>query len=183
MAREAQTVGLACEGRFSLGPGMSHQFVVEHMLGGTYEKPVQQMREYVGILKVLLAGASVSLNGQFARLNQVRLSSRSEFEVPLEIAALRPAMLQLAVEMKLGTVTFMTGPQTLERRTIPSGVPRIAAVFPVLLADDVESGRAYIDGALAIYNHTPAYRSMMDEEGVQGPGDNAIVGGEKELAR
>lgn len=181
MAREANTLNLACGDRLDLGLGVSHRFVVEQLLGGTYRRPAAQMREYVQILKRLMEGRAVTYRGDFYRVDQVALSGMPLTQFTLSIAALRPRMLELAAALDVGTITFMTGPATLERRIATSGVPRIAAMFPILLTNDTRGGREFIDGALKIYGMTPSYRAMLDEEHQAGPGDNAMVGSETDL--
>lgn len=47
MAQQALTVQAASGNRFTLGIGLSHQPVVEHMFGPSFEKPVRHMREYL----------------------------------------------------------------------------------------------------------------------------------------
>ena len=49
LAAQALTVQAASAGRFTLGIGLSHQFVIEAMFGYSFEKPARHMREYLGI--------------------------------------------------------------------------------------------------------------------------------------
>src|SRR5262249_21718269 len=50
MAQEVLSVQAVCEGRFTLGLGTSHHWVIEGMLGLPYERPAQQMRNYLQVL-------------------------------------------------------------------------------------------------------------------------------------
>ncbi|HEY4377809.1 MAG TPA: LLM class flavin-dependent oxidoreductase, partial [Acidimicrobiales bacterium] len=47
MAAQALTVQSASAGRFTLGIGLSHQWVIEEMFGYSFDKPVRHMREYL----------------------------------------------------------------------------------------------------------------------------------------
>src|SRR5262245_24624881 len=56
MAQQALSTQAVCEGRFTLGLGPSHHWIVEDMLGLSYDRPAKQVREYVEALNVALAG-------------------------------------------------------------------------------------------------------------------------------
>src|SRR5215467_1139584 len=56
MAQEVLSVQAVCEGRFTVGLGTSHHWVIEGMLGLSYERPAQQMRDYLEVLNVALGG-------------------------------------------------------------------------------------------------------------------------------
>ena len=46
IAQQALTTAAASGNRFTLGIGLSHQVVIENMLGFSYDKPARHMREY-----------------------------------------------------------------------------------------------------------------------------------------
>jgi alkanesulfonate monooxygenase SsuD/methylene tetrahydromethanopterin reductase-like flavin-dependent oxidoreductase (luciferase family) len=46
MAQEALSNQAVCEGRFTLGLGASHHWIIEDMLGLSYDRPADQMRNY-----------------------------------------------------------------------------------------------------------------------------------------
>jgi alkanesulfonate monooxygenase SsuD/methylene tetrahydromethanopterin reductase-like flavin-dependent oxidoreductase (luciferase family) len=56
LAQQALTAGVACGGRFTLGIGLSHSVVIEGVLGLSYARRAQHMREYLEILGPLLRG-------------------------------------------------------------------------------------------------------------------------------
>lgn len=188
LAQQALTTGAACQGRFTLGIGLSHQIVIENMLGLSYSKPASHMKEYLAILLPLLRGEKVSFQGENYTINQVKLGLPGQAEVPTLVAALGPVMLKLAGEQAQGTITWMTGPATLEQYIIPTinaaaaqaGKPaaRIAAGFPVLITNDEAAAREKIGKSLQIYGMLPSYRAMLDREGLAGPQDLAMVGSE-----
>ncbi len=64
LASQALTVSAVSGGRLTLGIGLSHQFVVEHMFGYSFDKPVRHMREYLTALVPLCAGENVSFQGE-----------------------------------------------------------------------------------------------------------------------
>ena len=56
IAQQCLTVSAACDGRLTLGIGLSHQVVIETMMGLSYEKPVRHMRDYLSVLGPLSRG-------------------------------------------------------------------------------------------------------------------------------
>ncbi len=191
IAQQALTAGAASGGRFKLGIGLSHQVVIEGMLGFSYEKPALHMREYLSVLAPLLRGETTSFAGEHYTVNNVTLKMGGQAPVPLLVAALGPRMLKLAGEQTDGTITWMTGPNTLETYIIPSinkaanaaGKPdaTIVAGFPIILSSDPDAAKVLIAKELQIYGMLPSYRSMLDKEGIEGPADLAFVGNEAEL--
>ena len=111
LAQQALTTGAACQGRFTLGIGLSHQVVIENMLGLSYSKPARHMREYLAVLLPLLRGETVSHQGELYQVNQIKLAMPGQTEVPTLVAALGPVMLKLAGQQAQGTITWMTGPK------------------------------------------------------------------------
>src|SRR5437868_10598392 len=47
LAAQALTVQAATGGRLTLGIGLSHQFVIEHIFGYSFDKPARHMDEYL----------------------------------------------------------------------------------------------------------------------------------------
>lgn len=190
MAQQALTTGVASGGRFTLGVGLSHQLVIEGMLGLSFEKPAVHMREYLEVLAPLLRGERVSHEGERYRVN-AGLQIEGAQAVPILVAALGPVMLGVTARLAQGTITWMTGPKTLASYVVPTlraaarkaerPDPRVVAGFPVAITDDVEKARERVGAILQMYGTLPSYRAMLDREGVQGPADVALVGNEEQV--
>ncbi len=191
MAQQALTVQAATNGRFSLGLGLSHHMVVENMWGMSYDRPAVHMREYLTIIKSLYETGSASFSGEFYKVN-VNLSVPGAEPPPVLVAALAPVMLRTAGELADGTITWMTGPKTLESYLTPRITkaareagrpdPRIVAALPVAVWDNEAEAREKAARSFAVYATLPNYRRMLDREGVSGPADIAIVGNEEMVA-
>lgn len=190
LAAQAMTVQDASGGRLTLGIGLSHQIVIESMFGMSYDKPARHMKEYLSILMPLLHGEASAFNGETLSFNG-GIGFTTE-PVPVLVAALGPRMLQIAGAMTEGTVTWMTGPATLESHIVPSiqrgaadagrPAPRVAVGLPVCVTDDADGARERAAKAFAMYGMLPSYRAMLDREGAAGPADVAIVGDEAAVA-
>lgn len=186
MAQQALTANEACEGRFTLGVGLSHQMVIEGMFGMSWARPYSHMKEYLSVLVPLLRDGSVSFSGKEYNVNMNLTGPRKTCQVL--VAALAPKMLALTGGVADGTITWMTGPKTLREHTIPTiraaaaaagrPAPRIVVGLPVAVTTDIAAAREAAGRHFQIYGFLPSYRAMLDREGVEGPADVAIVGDE-----
>jgi F420-dependent oxidoreductase-like protein len=187
MAQQAMSAAAACRGRFALGIGLSHQLVIEGMLGLSFAKPFSHIREYLSVLQPLLREGKVAHEGKEFRVSST-LNVAGATPPPVLIAALAPKMLALAGSEADGTITWMTGPKTLREHTIPTiseaaakggrPAPRIVAGLPIAVTEDVVTARETAGRAFQVYGFLPSYRAMLDREGVAGPADVALVGDE-----
>jgi F420-dependent oxidoreductase-like protein len=189
LARQALTTNAAVGGRLTLGLGVSHPSMIE-ALGYSYERPAQYLREYLEILIPALAGDSVDYHG-------TRLTAVGHVDLPAApapaviLAALGPRMLDLAGSMSDGTITTWTGPKMLEDSIVPRitdaaaaagrPAPQVIASLPVMVTSDPDAGRESIAAAFAIAEQVPAYRTVLDAEGVAGVADVSIVGDEDQV--
>lgn len=190
MAQQALTVSAASQGRFTLGIGLSHQYVIETEMGLSYQHPVTHMREYLQVLMPLLRHGSVDYDGDLFKVN-AHLEVPAATHIPVLVAALGSNMLELAGQYADGTTLWMTGPLTLAAHSIPTitkaaaaagkAAPRIIAGLPLVLTNNIEEARDRVNRELAIYRDIPSYRAMLDREGADGPGDIALLGDEKSL--
>jgi F420-dependent oxidoreductase-like protein len=190
MAQQALTVQAATGGRFSLGIGLSHHMVVQGMWGMSYERPAVHMREYVTVVKSLHESGRADFSGEFFNVH-ANLEAAQTPPPPVLIAALAPVMLKVAGALADGTITWMTGPKTLESHIVPRisraaneagrPEPRVVSALPVAVWDDVQEAREKAARSFAVYGTLPNYRRMLDIEGVSGPADIAITGNEAEV--
>lgn len=191
LAAQALTTQQACGGRLTLGIGLSHQPVIEHMFGMSFDKPVRHLREYLDVLMPLLSGDRVEAQGETISAN-LALDVPASQPVPVQVAALGPQMLKLAGVRTAGTITWMTGPRTIADHTVPTlraaaeqagnPEPFVTSGVPVCVTDDVAGTRARAAQVYAVYGQLPSYRAMLDREGLEGPADLAIIGDEDTVA-
>jgi 5,10-methylenetetrahydromethanopterin reductase len=191
LAAQALTVQAATGGRLTLGIGLSHQLVIENVFGQSFEKPARHMKEYLSILMPLLEGEQASFAGETLRASTFGPLQITAPTPPVLVAALGTTMLRIAGRMASGTVTWMTGPVTIESHIIPTiraaateagrPEPLIGVGLPVCVTTDPDAARAKASELFIIYGTLPSYRAMLDREGVEGPADVAIVGTESEV--
>lgn len=145
LAAQALTLQQTSGGRFTLGIGLSHQLVIEGMLGLSWDKPVRHLREYLSILVPLVRGEAADFEGETLTA-KLALDIPDAAPVPVLVAALGSQMLGVAGRMAEGTVTWMTGPATIGDHVAPTittaaadagrPAPRIVCALPVCVTDD-----------------------------------------------
>ena len=187
LAMQALTVDAAVGGTLTLGIGPSHQIVVESIFGLDYSRPAAHSEEYLRALVPLLEAGAVSVSGEQVSAH-LTLSAAKGRGVPVLLAALAPRMLRIAGTLAQGTVTWMTGPKTIESHISPlvraaaesagRPEPRVVMALPVAVTDDEAGARAKAGEIFATYGMLPAYRAVLDREGAAGPADLVIAGDE-----
>jgi 5,10-methylenetetrahydromethanopterin reductase len=187
LASQALTVQSATGNRLILGIGLSHQVVIEGMWGMSYDKPARYMKEYLAALMPLLRGETVNVTGERITANAFAPIGIPEVtSPPVLVAALGDLMLRLAGTVADGTITWMTGTQTIDSHIAPRiraaaeeagrPAPRIVVALPVCVTTKVEATKEQIDKVTAIYPSLPSYKAMLEKEGVERPSEIAFVG-------
>jgi len=170
---------------FTLGIGPSHQPVIEGSYGLSYAHPGRHTEEYVEVLTALLAGETVSFDGDDHRVHAALGATRP---VPVLVAALAPRLLRVAGERADGTILWMANARAVETHVAPRigaaaqsagrPPPRIVVGLPVAVHDDVDEARRVAATQFALYGQLPNYQRILAAGGAPGPADAAIVGGE-----
>ena len=190
LAQQALTVNQVSNGRLDLGIGLSHKPVVEGMWGISFDAPVGHMSDYLQILMALLHDGTISYGGK-------HLTSRGGIDVPADappvlVAALGPQMLKLVGRVADGTVTWMTGPETIRNHISPiinaaaeeagRPVPQVIAAVPVCITSDLGIAEEYAKRDFGFYGDLPSYRAMLEREGLANSWDIALSGSFEEVA-
>ena len=184
LAQQALTTNLLVGGRLALGIGPSHKPVVEDSWGISFDKPIRHLRDYLAALQESLT--------QKPRFVGETLSAKGDIGVgdapvpPVLVSALGPQLLKLTGAVADGTITWMTGPNTVRDFTVPTisaaaeaagrAAPEIVVGIPVCVTEDVDATRERAQRSFKMYGTLPSYRAMLDREGYDGPGDIAIIG-------
>jgi F420-dependent oxidoreductase-like protein len=193
MAQEALSNQAVCEGRFTLGLGTSHDWIVEKMLGLSYERPAHQMRNYLEVLNAALRGpGSVDVENDGYRVHSpIDVTDRDGTAVLL--AALGPVMLRLAGEQASGTILWMADQRAVADHVVPRitkaaaeagrPAPRVVAGIPITLchADDVDDARAWARQVLGQAEISPNYQRLLDRGDATDVADILAAGDESVL--
>jgi F420-dependent oxidoreductase-like protein len=175
MAMAAIAMDHLTNGRFILGLGASGPQVVEGWYGQPYPKPLARTREYVEIIrKVLARDEPVTYDGEFYQLpypggaglgKPVKsITHPLRKDLPIYLAAEGPKNVSLAAEMADGWLAIYYSPRVDDfyRDALNEGFARpgavrkaeefeVAATVPVIIHDDVEEAAEFLRPTLALY--------------------------------
>jgi F420-dependent oxidoreductase-like protein len=195
MAQQALSNQIVCHGRFTLGIGPSHHWIVSGMLGLPYDRPAHHVRNYLDVLNVALAGAGpVDVeNDDFRVHNPLDITDIGP--TPVLLAALAPVMLRLAGEMAAGTILWMADERAISEHVVPRisraaqsagrPAPRIVAGVPVVLCagSEVDGARDWANQSLGHAEFSPNYQRLLEQGDASDVGDVLAAGGESDIIK
>ncbi len=195
LAQQALTTQAACGGRFRLGLGPSHHWLVQDQLGLPYDRPARLVRDYLEVLDRAFAGPGpVDVdNGSYRVHSPMDVTDAAL--MPVFIAALAPVMLRIAGERTAGTILWMADERAISEHVVPRitkaasaagrPAPRIVAGVPVVLCstDDVGAAREVAGEVLGHADFSPNYERLLGYGDAHDIGDIMAVGDESAIAR
>jgi len=108
IAMGASTIDTLSDGRLILGLGTSSLPVVETFHGYKFEKPVQRMKEYVEIIRLVLSGKQVNYTGKIFDLKNFTLLIKPKREsIPIYLAAVNQKMVDLTWSIGDGVIFYL----------------------------------------------------------------------------
>ncbi len=188
LAQQALSVQALCQGRLSLGLGVSHHWVIDEMLGLPYEHPVPTMAANLDVLDQALRGPGmVDVENDLFRVHNP-LDITDITPTPVLLAALGPLMLKLAGSRTDGTILWMADERAIASHVVPHltraaeaagrPTPRVVAGIPVCLCgeDEVEVAVARTNRILAEAETSPNYQRLLEHGDAREVGDILVAG-------
>jgi len=195
MAQEVMSVQAVCEGRFTLGLGVSHDWVIEGQLGLPYEKPAREMRHYLEVLNAGLRGPGpVDVENERWRVHSP-MDVTDRTPSPVLLAALAPVMLRVAGEHASGTILWLADERAVGEHVVPRitkaaaeagrPAPRVVAGVPVTLCpnDQVDAARQRANRALGHSEYCENYQRLLDRGDAKNEGDLLAAGDESAVRK
>ena len=194
LGQQALSVQSACGGRFSIGVGPSHHWIIDDMLGLPYEQPAKVVEDHLDVFDAMFSGPSpVDVeNDRFRIHNPLDVT---DLRVPVLLAALGPVMLRIAGERTDGTVLWMADERAIAEHVVPRitkaaegagrPAPRVVAGVAMALCASHE-----VDGAIERANrllghaeYSPNYQRLLEQGDAADVGDMAAFGTEADIER
>ena len=175
-AQSFATLDEFSSGRAIIGLGVSHRPVVEAWYGQSIDKPLREMREYVGVVRAILRGEDPPQGERFASAFHF-MGYEPRPDIPIYLAGLSPGMLRLAGEIADGVVLWLCNPEYIRRVVVPTvaegrataGKPPegfdIVAAVPSAVTGEPAQAKAQLRSELIPYFSLPFYRKMIELSG------------------
>ena len=119
LAQQALSNQAVCQGRFTLGLGVSHHWIIKDMLGLPYERQATTMRCYLDVLDQALAGPGSGRGAQRALPHPPTARRHRHHADAGDDRRARPVMLKLAGERAAGTVLWLADERTIASHVVP----------------------------------------------------------------
>jgi F420-dependent oxidoreductase-like protein len=195
LAQQALSIQAICKGRFTLGLGVSHHWIIEEMMGIPYGKPATAMSCYLDVLEQAFAGPGmVDVEDELFTIHQP-FDITDSTRTPILLAALGPRMLKMAGGRADGTSLWLADERAIATHIVPAitkaaeeagrPAPRVLAGIPVCLckADEVDAAVEQTNRILSEAEISPNYQKLLDMGDASSIGDIAAVGDEAAVER
>ncbi|HEY1277208.1 MAG TPA: LLM class flavin-dependent oxidoreductase [Thermoleophilaceae bacterium] len=176
MAQSFATLDEFSGGRAIVGLGVSHRPVVEGWYGDRIDKPLREMREYVGVVRAIFRGEDPPQGERF-RSGFRFMDYEPRPDIPIYLAGLSPGMLRLAGEVADGVILWLCNPDYIRDVVVPTvaegrakagrdpaGFDIVAAV-PAAITNEPGPVRSRLRQDLIPYFSLPFYRAMLERSG------------------
>jgi len=177
IAMGAATVDTVSNGRLILGLGTSSQSIIEEFHGSSFVTPLQRMKEYVEIIKLILNGGKIDYHGKiFSLKNFSLLINPPRKSIPIYLAAINQKMVNLTWDVADGVIFYLRPKHeiksTLKKmqqiRKIDATIQIITCVHP-----DSEKAINRVKKTLAFYVSVgKIYREFLASNGYKNETEN-----------
>ena len=195
LAQQVLSVQTVCQGRLSVGLGVSHHWIIDEMLGLPYERPVATMAATLDVLDQALAGpGTVDVENDVFSVH-TPLDITDVTPTPVLLAALGPRMLQLCGARTDGTILWMADERAIATHVVPNltraaegagrPAPRVVAGVPVCLCgdDEIDIAVARTNRILSEAEVSPNYQRLLDLGDARSVGDILLAGSESTIGK
>ncbi|MER7920842.1 MULTISPECIES: TIGR03564 family F420-dependent LLM class oxidoreductase [unclassified Streptomyces] len=184
----------ATHGRYHLGLALGTKLLTETGFGLPFERPIARLREFLTALRQLTRTGTADFHGELLTATTpvpARVAG-AEDGVPLLVAAMGPQALRVSGELADGILPYLAGPRALAEHIVPAvtaaaraagrPAPRVVALVPGVVTNDVDAVRAKLAESLAFYERIPSYARAIELSGGRRAVDLAVIGDEQAVA-
>ncbi len=177
IAMGAATVDTLSDGRLILGLGTSSLPIINDFHGYKFENPLQRMKEYVEIIRLVLSGKQVNYTGKIFVLKGFSLLIKPKREaIPIYLAAVNQKMVDLAWDIGDGVIFYLR-PLNEMKETISKMQTRkkidITCQIITCVAEDSENAIERTKKTIAFYVSVgKVYREFLAKNGFKNETDS-----------
>ena len=177
IAMGAMTVDSISKGRLILGLGTSSIPIVEDYHGAIFEKPVQRMKEYVEIIRLILSGKPINYSGKIFNLkNFTSLIKPQRTNIPIYLAAINQKMVDLTWSIGDGVIFYLRPldemKQTISKMQAKKNID-VACQIITCISEDSDDAILRAKKTLAFYISVgKIYREFLENNGFKNETNN-----------
>jgi probable F420-dependent oxidoreductase len=186
LAATASSLSHLSGGRFSLGLGTSSEVIVSKWSGIPFERPLARLRETVEVVRAMLGGERVSVDGEFFSTSGYRIFAPPPAPVPIIVGALNErslrqagaigdglALNQVAAEDVAGMLDQWRAGAEEAGRSV-EGQPVVDRLF-CLVTDQAAEAREFLRSFFAPYVATTVYNKFYRAHGFEEEADAVVA--------
>ena len=177
IAMGAMTVDSISKGRLILGLETSSIPIIEDYHGAIFEKPVQRMKEYVEIIRLILSGKPINYSGQIFNLkNFTSLIKPPRNTIPIYLAAINQKMVDLTWSIGDGVIFYLRPldemKQTISKMQAKKNID-VACQIITCISEDSDDAILRAKKTLAFYISVgKIYREFLENNGFKNETNN-----------